>query len=71
MAKTSHTLQSTMIGSQHPAFARDAMSNAWYANCSGWRTPLPRPPQWSNAISRAMWARATTSPKVSQMQWCA
>eukprot|EP00974_Lingulodinium_polyedra_P052419 5043074-Lingulodinium_polyedra.AAC.1 len=69
MTTTSRTLQSTMIGSHHPAFARDAMSKAWYANCSGWRTPLPRSPQWSCANSRVMWARATTSPNVSQMQW--
>eukprot|EP00974_Lingulodinium_polyedra_P084112 8145176-Lingulodinium_polyedra.AAC.1 len=27
-----------MIGSQHPALARDAMSKAWYANCNGWDT---------------------------------
>eukprot|EP00974_Lingulodinium_polyedra_P106323 10290284-Lingulodinium_polyedra.AAC.1 len=69
MTKESHTLQSTMIGSQHPAFARDAMSKAWHANCSGWRTPLPRSPQWSCSNCWVMRLRATTSPNVSQMQW--
>eukprot|EP00974_Lingulodinium_polyedra_P005629 531558-Lingulodinium_polyedra.AAC.1 len=58
-----------MRGSQHPALARDTVSKAWHANCSGMRTPLPRSPQGGCASSRVMWARATTSPNVSQMQW--